>query len=274
LAQRAEWLLGDRSGLTPAGFLHDLIGAPGRYLWETGVSTDRMIGVLLMAGLGDGSALREVEEESESALLLARHHPDEVLQALLGADEIEAALEEDHPGEAVGLLGTGLAMTLNPEGEETRVVKALEGEDHLASKSRPIQGSAVQMAELPKGTKLDHLPYVEKARVDARKFSEYSMDPEHPQNEGKWEAFNQLGYDIGTSDGRSHAAEQVTEQVQSQLSDSQAMVDRQTKYGPRWRVETEITGPNGRHATVVTVWQYDQGGDTPRLISNWAKVHK
>ena len=274
LARRAEWLLGDRSGLTPGGFLHDLIRAPARYLWDMGVGTDALVGALLMAGLGDGSALGEVGEEGKAALGFAKDHPGQALQTLLGADEIQAAFEEDHPGEAIGLLGTSLVMTLNPEGEDAQIVKALEREDRLTGGDRAAQGPAVQMTELPKGTRLTRLPYVEKARVDAGKFSDYSMDPEHPQNEGKWQAFDQLGYDVNTAAGRSNAAQQVSEQVQAQLGDSPAVLDRQTKYGPRWRVETEIVGPNGRHATVVTVWQYDEAGDVPRLITNWARVHK
>ncbi len=33
-------------------------------------------------------------------------------------------------------------------------------------------------------------------RIDPRKFGDYSLNPDHPQNEGKWKAFDMLGYGL------------------------------------------------------------------------------
>jgi|GEM_PF-4262446 len=32
--------------------------------------------------------------------------------------------------------------------------------------------------------------------IDIRKFVEYSMNPNHPDNQGNWMAFATLGYDV------------------------------------------------------------------------------
>ncbi len=39
----------------------------------------------------------------------------------------------------------------------------------------------------------DPLPEAQNARIDSKKFYEYSMNPDHPQNKGKWKAFEQIG---------------------------------------------------------------------------------
>jgi hypothetical protein len=35
----------------------------------------------------------------------------------------------------------------------------------------------------------------------------------------------------------------------------------------------EISGPNGRRGTLLTIWQYDSGSDAPRLITDWLATH-
>lgn len=48
---------------------------------------------------------------------------------------------------------------------------------------------------------------------------------------------------------------------------------RTSLFGPRFEVKVVIVGPNGKNGTLQTVWQYDQGSDTPRLVTNWLEVH-
>ena len=45
--------------------------------------------------------------------------------------------------------------------------------------------------------------------IDDRKFIEYSMNPNHPDSQGKWMAFAELGYDVQSLDGRNIAAQDV-----------------------------------------------------------------
>ena len=44
----------------------------------------------------------------------------------------------------------------------------------------------------------DVLPNIELAELDERKLSDYSMNPEHPGNNGKAEGWRALGYDVDT----------------------------------------------------------------------------
>jgi hypothetical protein len=277
LAQKAEWLLGDRSGLSPLGFVHDLFGAPAKYLWEMGTGMDALAGAVLMAALGDPIGLEQLEREGQSSLRYAEAHPAAALKTLLGADEIQDAFDDGHPGQAAGLLGTSLAMTLNPDSEETRGLKAVQEEERLAAEQQlaeqRIARLHAELGEVPRGTELPQLPNADRAIIDPRKFSDYSMNPLNTQNEGKWEAFATLGYDIQSADGRSAAGTSLGEQVRSSLASAPAVADEKTKFGPRCIVNIEIVGPNGRHATLVTVWQYDSGADAPRLITTWAAVH-
>ncbi len=46
----------------------------------------------------------------------------------------------------------------------------------------------------------------DQALIDSAKFTEYSLNPHHPQNQGKTAAFKQLGYDIETSQERTATA--------------------------------------------------------------------
>jgi hypothetical protein len=52
----------------------------------------------------------------------------------------------------------------------------------------------------------DVLPDVSRAEIDGRKFSDYSLNPDHPQNHGKAEGWRALGYDVDDPDARREAA--------------------------------------------------------------------
>jgi hypothetical protein len=117
------------------------------------------------------------------------------------------------------------------------------------------------------------LPSFEQAVIDFAKFTEYALNPQHPQNQGKAHSFKQLGYDVDTSQGRSVAAQDLINQLRLKLNTSPAISDRETTYGARYMVKTTVVGPNGKTGTLVTIWQYDIGADVPRLVTNWLQVH-
>lgn len=120
----------------------------------------------------------------------------------------------------------------------------------------------------------DPLPNVDKAEFDKAKFEQYSLNPDHPDNNGKWQGFEQLGYDVHSEAGRRAGAEDVSRQLREELPTSPATRDRETSYGQRYEVRSDITGPNGGDGTLVSVWQVDNGCDNPRMITNWAEVHR
>lgn len=97
------------------------------------------------------------------------------------------------------------------------------------------------------------------------------MNAEHPQNKGKHQAWRALGYDV--DDRRQDAAADALRQLRCHLPAAEPVDREETPYGARYTTETPITGPNGRRRTIVCVWQYDQGSDTPRMLTNWVEVH-
>ena len=119
----------------------------------------------------------------------------------------------------------------------------------------------------------DALPAGNRAAIDPAKFEKYSMDPANTNNNGKWKAWLKLGYDVHDPLERQSAAQDVMRQLQQQLTNQAATLEELTKFGQRFQVQTIITGPNGEQGTLVTIWQYDNGASTPRLITNWLKTH-
>jgi hypothetical protein len=118
------------------------------------------------------------------------------------------------------------------------------------------------------------LPEAPAAAIDEAKFLRYSMDPGNPNNQGKWKAWSQLGYDVDDLTNRGAASQDVIRQVREQLGRVPAREGKATDFGRRFEVEIPITGPNGRSGTLFTVWQFDTGTTTPRMITNLLKVHQ
>lgn len=118
------------------------------------------------------------------------------------------------------------------------------------------------------------LPNADDAEVDPSKFRDYSLDPNNDNNDDKHKAFEELGYDVNSQEGRDQATQDVEQQLREHLPEAPAQPGKSTEYGDRYEVETPIKGPNGKEGTLVTVWQVDKGSDHPRLITNWVKVHR
>lgn len=118
----------------------------------------------------------------------------------------------------------------------------------------------------------DPLPNAEKAMIDYRKFEQYSINPNSPNNQGKWMAFAAVGYDVNSSQGRQKATQDIINQLRLQLNDTPAIQDEQSIYGLRFEVQVVIKGVNGRQEILVTKWQIDNDTDIPKLTTNWLKV--
>jgi hypothetical protein len=110
------------------------------------------------------------------------------------------------------------------------------------------------------------------AAIDRRKFVDYSMDPGNPRGRGKWKAWTMLGYDVHGD--RDAAADDVIEQIQSQLPTANVLEGKTTAFGQRFESAHTIVGPNGRQGTARVVWQLDVGAERPRVLTNWLQVHK
>lgn len=118
------------------------------------------------------------------------------------------------------------------------------------------------------------LPMAKYAEIDPHKFTEYSMNPSNPNNQGKWKAFEALGYNIDSPQNRKIAVESIITQIRLQLEHTSAILDEPSPYGTRFTVIISIVGLNHREGKLVTKWQIDNNKTIPRLITNWLQVFK
>jgi filamentous hemagglutinin len=133
----------------------------------------------------------------------------------------------------------------------------------------------LNVRDLPEAREI--LPNLHLVEVDRRKFSEYSLNPGHPNNNGKAEGWQALGYDVGSPQARGDAAQDLHEMIRDELLARGKVVEsRDTKYGPTYRVVSPFIGPNGTHATLVTCWIVESGSDQihPKLTTVWVQPHR
>jgi hypothetical protein len=129
--------------------------------------------------------------------------------------------------------------------------------------------------DLP-GTR-DILPNLNWAELDHRKFSEYSLNPDHPHNGGKAEGWRALGYDVDSSQARHEAAQDLRGIIRDELLVCGKVAEtRDTPFGPMHKILNGFIGPNGRHATLVTCWLVEDQGDRgfPKLTTAWVQLHR
>jgi hypothetical protein len=77
------------------------------------------------------------------------------------------------------------------------------------------------------------LPNADAAVIDPAKFQDYSMDPTNPQNNGKWQAWQQIGFNVDTQAGRVAATQDVLQQLKTQLPTAPATPTTLTQWGSR-----------------------------------------
>lgn len=114
------------------------------------------------------------------------------------------------------------------------------------------------------------------AEIDMRKFSDYSMDPTNPRNDGKHKGFEALGYDLSSAESRAASAALVVGRLREALSAlgaSEPVEQSSTQFGRRFLLTVPLIGPNGTTATLQTRWLVPKGSVTPRLSTNWVEVH-
>jgi filamentous hemagglutinin len=158
------------------------------------------------------------------------------------------------------------------------------GDDHRGegARSQDTAWRPARRSDLPANARdlpdaRDVLPNLELAEIDERKFSEYSLNPGHPGNRGKAEGWRTLGYDVDNPQARQEAARELRDLTLNELlADGKVAEVRDDSYGPRPRVISGITGPNGKNATFVTCWLIEDRSGTavPRLLTTWVQPHR
>jgi hypothetical protein len=105
----------------------------------------------------------------------------------------------------------------------------------------------------------DAVPFAEHATADPRKFTDYLLNPEHPDGRGKAKFFEMNGY---TADNW----EDLWEEIARELPYIQGTAVRENPVGGvNWRADVPIKGCAGT-VDITTIW--DVFADTPpRLIT-------
>lgn len=159
-------------------------------------------------------------------------------------------------------------------GEQHPRVHAGDRRERAEQISREVELPA-SVRDLPEAREI--LPNLHLVEVDKRKFSEYSLNPDHPHNNGKAEGWQALGYDVENPQARNDAAQDLHDMIRDELLARGKVVEtRDTKYGPTYRVLNPFIGPNGRHATLVTCWIVESQPDHthPKLTTAWVQPHR
>jgi filamentous hemagglutinin len=162
----------------------------------------------------------------------------------------------------------------DPPGEQHPRAQPRDRRERAEHISREVElpGS---VRDLPEAREI--LPNLHLVEVDRRKFSEYSLNPDHPKNNGKAEGWRALGYDVENPQARSEAAQDLHEMIRDELLARGKVVEtRDTKYGPTYRVLSPFIGPNGTHATLVSCWIVESQPDHshPKLTTAWVQPHR
>jgi hypothetical protein len=123
----------------------------------------------------------------------------------------------------------------------------------------------------------DVIPGIRAAEIDGRKFRDYSMNPQHPDNRGKAEGWRALGYRVDDPGARQEATNDLRDLISHYLLwNGKVDETRETAYGRNYKVLNGFIGPNDRHATLVTCWHVSDPGEQghPRLTTAWVQPHR
>jgi len=104
------------------------------------------------------------------------------------------------------------------------------------------------------------LPNSERAQIDPRKLTAYSLDPEHDEGRHKAHLFESL---LGIS---RHNRELLLDAVEQAAVTGEAVLGRLDKYGQRYLIDFDFAGPAGT-ATIRSAWIIRTGEDFPRLVT-------
>jgi hypothetical protein len=104
------------------------------------------------------------------------------------------------------------------------------------------------------------LPRAEVALIETAKVRDYLLAPEHPTGRFKAAFFVRLGYSLQRWE---LLAADLTRHAQA----NDASVGEANDFGQKFEVRGNLTGPDGKSASLVTVWIILRGDDLPRFVT-------
>jgi len=110
---------------------------------------------------------------------------------------------------------------------------------------------------------MNTLPRYEKAVIPREKFTEYALDHEKPNNKARMFQ-SALGYNLNNAD-------ELINNIYTNLPNFPADVIGDDGHGMRYNVFMDLTGPNGKTATVLTAWIDDKTNGEMRLTTAFPK---
>jgi hypothetical protein len=104
------------------------------------------------------------------------------------------------------------------------------------------------------------LPNGDKAIIDPRKVTDYSLSPEHDDGKHKARLFQEL---LGVS---LENAQLLLDGLKEAAIRGEAIVGKQDRYGQRYVVDFAFAGPTGS-AMIRSAWIIRTGENVPRLVT-------
>ena len=118
---------------------------------------------------------------------------------------------------------------------------------------------ALGLASAPQEIRGMRVPNRDRAIVDTRKLREYLLSPTHPVGRFKAHYFATLGYEV--------TEWQALEADLRATLESNAVRAVAGEFGTKCVGRSNITGRNGTHARLITVWIIPMGEEIPRLVT-------
>ncbi len=140
----------------------------------------------------------------------------------------------------------------------------------LQSAAQSLQGAVPQVPagvsalETAIATRASPLLNAARAQIDARKFTEYALNPLSGDGRNKARVFQSA---LGYTRENYH---ELIEQIRTGILSTPAIKGTLDGYGARYTVDIMVTGPKGQ-AIVRTGWIFEPGNEIPRLTTAFVK---
>ncbi len=104
------------------------------------------------------------------------------------------------------------------------------------------------------------LPNADKAMVEREKVRDYLLDPAHPDNGGKAQFFERLGF-------RRSEWEILADAFLALAHKAEVTHGMKSPHGQKYVIVGRLESPSGRVVSVQTIWIMDKSLDVARLVT-------